>query len=152
MIPVLATWDICSKRERDWGRSPFMFLAIHTSRRWGEGLLHDWVFPGLRTHIPSGMPLEGREENESLREPVTKLKSFSGTDEESSQYSLIHTLLAVHPVGAYEGGDGSFQSRHRRRLPLCAAVPSAPPHDAAPSVTRKREERLPGSLAPDAGA
>src|SRR5437762_11043343 len=73
---------------------------------------------------------------------VTKLKSFSGTDEESSQYSLIHTLLAVHPVGAYEGGDGSFQSRHRRRLPLCAAVPSAPPHDAAPSVTRKREERL----------
>src|SRR5207253_423136 len=76
MIPVLATWDICSKRERDWGRSPFMFLAIHTSRRWGEGLLHDCVFPGLRTHIPSGMPLEGREENESLREPCDQIEEL----------------------------------------------------------------------------
>src|SRR5207302_2492206 len=76
MIPVLATWDICSKRERDWGRSPFMFLAIHTSRRWGEGLLHDCVFPGLRTHIPSGMPLQGREEHESLREPCDQIEEL----------------------------------------------------------------------------
>jgi len=51
-FPVLAPWEIRSKRERDWGRSPFMFLAIHTSRRWGEGLLHDCVFPGLRTDLP----------------------------------------------------------------------------------------------------
>ena len=42
-FPVLAPWEIRSKRERDWVRSPFMFLAIHTSRRWGEGLLHDCV-------------------------------------------------------------------------------------------------------------
>jgi len=76
MIPVLATWDICSKRERDWGRSPFMFLAIHTSRRWGEGLLHDCIFPGLRTDIPSGMPLEGREEKESLRELCDQIEEL----------------------------------------------------------------------------
>jgi len=31
--PVLATWDIRSQRERYWVRSPFMFLAIPTSRR-----------------------------------------------------------------------------------------------------------------------
>jgi len=52
-FPVLAPWEIRSKRERDWVRSPFMFLAIPTSRRWGEGLLHDCVFPGLRTDLPS---------------------------------------------------------------------------------------------------
>src|SRR5437879_5509911 len=31
-FPVLAPWEIRSKRERDWVRSPFMFLAIPTSR------------------------------------------------------------------------------------------------------------------------
>jgi hypothetical protein len=30
-----------------------MFLAIHTPDRWGEGLLHDGLFPGFRTPIPS---------------------------------------------------------------------------------------------------
>jgi len=75
-FPVLAPWEIRSKRERDWGRSPFMFLAIPTSRRWGEGLLHDCVFPGLRTDLPSGMPLQGREKNESLREPGDQIEEL----------------------------------------------------------------------------
>jgi hypothetical protein len=34
------------------------------------------------------------------------------------------TLLAVHAACEHEAGDdGSFQARHRRRLPRCAAVP-----------------------------
>src|SRR5450759_724872 len=52
----------------------------------------------------------------------------------------------------HEPHAGSFHERHRTLLPRCEAVPSAPPHDAAPSATRKREHRLPGSLALVAGA
>jgi len=37
-------------------------------------------------------------------------------------------------------------------LPLFGAVPSAPEHDAALSATLKREYRMPGVLALDAGA
>ena len=63
------------------------------------------------------------------------------------------TLLAVHAASEdEEEGDGSFRARRQRRLLLCAAVPSAPPHDAAPSATGKREERLPAALALAAAA
>ena len=62
-------------------------------------------------------------------------------------------LLAVHAASAYEEeGDGSFHARCHRLLPRCAAIPSAPPHDAAPSATRKREGRMPGALVLDADA
>src|SRR6266566_3014365 len=56
------------------------------------------------------------------------------------------TLLAIHAADAYEEGDGSFQARHHTRLPRCEAIPSAPPHAAPPSATRKREDRLPAAL------
>ncbi len=66
---------------------------------------------------------------------------------------VIHTLLAVHAAAEdEEGGDGSFQARHRRRLPLDGAVRSAPPHAAPRSATRKREDRLLGTLVLDADA
>jgi hypothetical protein len=45
--------EVFNKLERSWSCSPFIFLAIQTSERWGEGLLHDCLFPGLRTDIPS---------------------------------------------------------------------------------------------------
>jgi len=57
------------------------------------------------------------------------------------------TLLAVHAASEHEEeGDGSFQARHRRRLPRCEAVPSAPSHAAPRSATVKREDRLPAAL------
>jgi hypothetical protein len=56
-------------------------------------------------------------------------------------------LLAVQAASEdEEEGDGSFRARRHTRLLLCAAVPSAPPHDTAPSATRKREDRLPAAL------
>src|SRR6266699_5632639 len=49
-------------------------------------------------------------------------------------------LLAVHATSEHEEeGDESFHERPQRRLPLDAAVPSAPPHAAPPSAIRKRE-------------
>ncbi len=58
------------------------------------------------------------------------------------------TLLAVHAASGHEAEcGGSFRERPQRQLPLDGAVSSAPPHDAAPSVTGKREERLPAALA-----
>ncbi|HEX6556828.1 MAG TPA: helix-turn-helix transcriptional regulator [Ktedonobacteraceae bacterium] len=63
------------------------------------------------------------------------------------------TQAAVRAADEHEEeDDGSFHARHRRRLPLCEAVPSAPAHDAAPSATLKREDRLPAALALDAEA
>jgi hypothetical protein len=63
------------------------------------------------------------------------------------------TLLAVHAASAHEaGGGGSFQERPHTLLQLYAAVPSAPPHAAAPSAMLKRKERLPAALALAAAA
>ena len=65
----------------------------------------------------------------------------------------IVALLVVHALSLqHEGGDGSFHERHRMLLPLFAAVPSAPEHDAARSATLKRVDRRPGVVALDAGA
>src|SRR5438105_15141840 len=47
-----SAWDIRSKKSVT-GNAPFMFLAIHTPARWGEGLLHDCLFPGFRSDLPS---------------------------------------------------------------------------------------------------
>src|SRR6266699_5047842 len=58
--PVLVTWDIRSERERYWECSLFIFLAIQTSDRWGEGLLHDCVFPGFRTDLPRSQYRENK--------------------------------------------------------------------------------------------
>ena len=61
--------------------------------------------------------------------------------------SVIHTRLAVHPTSGHEAEcGGSFHERPHTRLPLFAAIPSAPPHDAAPSATLMRVGRLPGAL------
>ena len=58
------------------------------------------------------------------------------------------TLLAVHAASGHEAGcGGSFHERHHRRLPLDAAVPSAPPHAAPRSAILKREDRLTAALA-----
>src|SRR6266516_1854040 len=63
------------------------------------------------------------------------------------------TFLAVHAASEHEEeGDGSFQARHRRRLPRCEAVPSAPSHAAPRSASRKWEDRTPDALVLDAGA
>jgi hypothetical protein len=62
-------------------------------------------------------------------------------------------LLAIHTASGHEAEcGGSFHGRPQRRLPLYAAVRSAPPPDAAPSAILKREDRLPGVLAPAAAA
>ena len=42
-FPVLAPWEIRSKRERDWGRSPFMFLAHELRNEAVEELIPDLV-------------------------------------------------------------------------------------------------------------
>ncbi len=44
------------------------------------------------------MPLQGREEHESLREPCDKLKSFSETYEGSSQHSLGCRVVGLPEV------------------------------------------------------
>ncbi len=44
----------------------------------------------FRTDILSAMPLQGREEHESLGSHVTKLKSFSGTSEGSPMSRQRH--------------------------------------------------------------
>ena len=63
------------------------------------------------------------------------------------------TLLAVHAADAYEEEcDGSIHARHHTLLPLYGEALSSPPHNAAPSATGKREERLPVALALAAAA
>src|SRR2546423_7151479 len=52
----------------------------------------------------------------------------------------------------HEPHAGSFQERHRRLLPRCEAVPSAPPHDAPRSASGKQEDRLLAALALAAAA
>ncbi len=42
-FPVLAPWEIRSKRERDWVRSPFMFLAHELRNEAVEELIPDLV-------------------------------------------------------------------------------------------------------------
>src|SRR2546421_3058271 len=48
--------------------------ASHAS---GTPLIHHF----LQTDVPSGMPLQGREKNESLREPDSQIEEFSETYE-----------------------------------------------------------------------
>jgi hypothetical protein len=67
---------------------PVLFLAIYKSEKCCEGFLHDCFLPDCGTDILSGMLLRSSEEDERLREPETKLKSFSWTDEGRSQHRL----------------------------------------------------------------
>jgi hypothetical protein len=66
--------------------------------------------------------------------------------------SLV-TRLAVHAADEDEEEcDGSFHARLHRRLPLCGAVLSAPPHAAPPLTIGKREYLMRGALVLDASA
>jgi hypothetical protein len=57
------------------------------------------------------------------------------------------TLLTIYAADAYEEDDGSFHARHHMLLPLCEAVPSAPPHDVPLLAIEKLVYHMPGPLA-----
>src|SRR5438445_4002128 len=83
------------------------------------------------------MPLQGREEHESLREPCDKLKSFSGTYEGSSQHRVLTKAL-----GASAASSAVVTSWMRQAHRLASALP----YLAAASVKPSQLVRAPAAV------